>query len=70
MPLWIGDITQARGPVSIHWYGGSGLYQVQRRKDLDKGKWHNVGHPTTALSFTNKMTHQPAFYRVQSLPNP
>lgn len=55
--------------IILRWTGGSGRYQVQRRNHPAKGKWHNVGHPTTAMSYTNKMSRHPVFYRVQSLPN-
>ena len=72
LPLVVEEFTLSQGRVTLRWYGGSGLYQVQRRKDPDKGKWHDVGKPTTATTFTDKVPGKDKFqfYRVQSLPNP
>ena len=69
LPLIL-EITRDDQRIILRWSGGSGLYQVQRRNDPIKGKWHDVGHPTTAMSVTNKLNSQKVFYRVQSLPNP
>lgn len=72
LPLVVEEFTLSQGRVTLRWYGGSGRYQVQRRKDPDKGKWHNVGKPTTATTFSEKVPGKDnfQFYRVQSLPNP
>ena len=72
LPLLIEEFSLAGGRVTLRWYGGSGRYQVQRRKDSDKGKWHNVGKPTTATTFSEKIpgNDKVQFYRVQSLSNP
>jgi hypothetical protein len=69
MPLWIEDITQSKGEVTLHWHGGSGLYQVQARAVLGVGDWQNLGPVTTNTVFTHTCL-RPLFYRVESLPNP
>ena len=69
LPLWIESVTQADGKVTLRWQGGSGLYRVQARRHLEKGKWHNLGPVTTNTTFTHSSRSR-LFYRVQSLPDP
>jgi hypothetical protein len=69
MPLWIEDIAQDDGEVTLRWQGGSGRYQVQARTILGTGAWQNLGPPTTNTFFSHTCL-SPMFYRVQSLPNP
>jgi len=67
VPLWVDSITQSNGKVVLNWQGGSGLYQVQARREMDKGDWHNLGAPTRRTTFTHALSSQ-FFYRVISIP--
>lgn len=69
MPMVVEHFRQGN-QIILRWTGGSGLYRIQRRNNLARGKWHNFGPRTTAMSYTNKITREPVFYRVVSLPNP
>jgi WD40 repeat protein len=69
MPLVV-EITRQDDQIILNWTGGSGLYRIQRRNDATHGVWHNFEPPTTEMSFTNKISREPVFYRVISLPNP
>ena len=67
VPLWVDSITQANGKAVLNWQGGSGLYQVQARREMDKRDWHNLGAPTRRTTFTHALSSQ-FFYRVISIP--
>jgi len=69
MPLWIEEIAPNGSEVTLRWQGGSGLYQLQARSDLNNGAWQNIGNATTNTVVTHSCL-SPIFYRVQSLPNP
>ncbi len=69
MPLWITDASLNGKKITLRWQGGSGLYRVQARPRLDKGRWHYLGSPTTNTTFTHSARSR-LFYRVVSLPNP
>lgn len=66
-PTVITSLTQQRFHTTLQWDGGSGRYQVERRRFSANARWHKVGRPTvaTAACFLGR----PAFeYRVVSLP--
>ena len=67
-PLWIDSITQDSGRVVLHWQGGSGRYQVQARRHMNQGRWHNLGASTRKTTFSHPAASH-FFYRVLSLPN-
>lgn len=46
----ITSITHQRFHATLQWEGGSGRYQVQRRRRGSDGHWHRVGRPTTATA--------------------
>jgi len=68
MPLWIEQTTRNGNEITLHWGGGSGLYQLQARNSLTAGDWQNLGSPTTNTTATHSCL-SPIFYRVLSLSN-
>jgi len=69
MPLQISDISRIGNQTVLKWQGGSGLYQVQVRRDFTFDSWDNLGGPTTNTIASNNFSGM-HFYRVQGLPNP
>ena len=52
--------------TTLQWEGGSGYYQVERRRPTASDRWHRVGKPTTATAAC--VLGRPGFaYRVVSL---
>ena len=52
--------------AGLQWEGGSGYYQVQRRRIGSDGHWHKIGRPTAATA--KCVVGRPIFdYRVVSL---
>ncbi len=49
-PVIITNITHERFYTTLQWEGGSGRYQVERRRLRPNAKWHKVGRPTTATA--------------------
>jgi hypothetical protein len=58
------EIVHAGTDVVLHWRGGVGPYQVQRRANLDSGNWENVGGPTTLLTATVAQAGDTGFFRI------
>jgi len=68
-PTILERFTRQGRRVTMHWTGGSGYYQVQRRYRKRGSQWRNFRQPTTATSA--RVTDRPHFaYRVISLPPP
>ncbi len=68
-PLINEGFTRERRQSVLHWTGGSGYYQVQRRYRERGSHWRNFRKPTIATSA--RVTDRPHFaYRVISLPPP
>ncbi len=68
-PLINEGFTRKGRQTILHWSGGSGYYQVQRRKRERGTHWRNWRQPTTATSA--RVSDRPHFaYRVISLPPP
>ena len=66
-PTVITSLTQKRLHTTLQWEGGSGRYQVERRRKTPNAKWHKVGLPTIATAAC--VMGRPVFeYRVVSLP--
>ncbi len=65
-PVIITSITHQHFHTTLQWEGGSGRYQVERRRLTAHAKWHKVGRPTTATA--KCVLGRPRFeYRVISL---
>ena len=60
----ITEIVHAGTNVLLHWRGGVGPYQVQRRADLSAGDWENVGAATTLLTATAAIAADAGFFRI------
>jgi hypothetical protein len=60
----ITEIIRVGSDVVLHWRGGVGPYQVQRRVSLDAGNWENVGNPTTLMTATVAIIGDTGFFRV------
>lgn len=66
-PTVITNITHKHFHTMLQWEGGSGSYQVERRRLGSDAKWHKVGRPTLATAAC--VMGRPVFeYRVVSLP--
>lgn len=48
----------------MHWRGGTGPYQVQRRADLSSGSWENVGEVTMLTNASAAIVGDTGFFRV------
>lgn len=68
-PLIIEPFTRDCRRVIMHWTGGSGDYQVQRRLRKRGAKFRNYGPPTVATS-ARVVSRDHYVYRVISLPPP
>jgi len=60
----ITEIAIAGPDVVLHWRGGVGPYQVQRRASLDPGTWENVGSSTALMTATVVIVGETGFFRV------
>lgn len=60
----ITEIVHVGTDVVLHWRGGVGPYQVQRRASLDAGNWENVGGVTTLMTATAAIAGDLGFFRV------
>jgi hypothetical protein len=60
----ITEIVRAGTDVILHWRGGVGLYQVQRRARVDSGTWENVGDTTALMTATAAIMGDAGFFRV------
>ena len=60
----ITGIVQAGTDVVLHWQGGVGPYQVQRRASLGTGSWEDVGSLMTLTTSTLGMVGETGFFRV------
>jgi WD40 repeat protein len=68
-PLIMEPFTRDCRRVIMHWTGGSGNYQVQRRLRKRGAKFRNYGPPTTATA-ARIVSRDHYVYRVISLPPP
>lgn len=69
-PFPITSIVQNGGSIILSWASlGGRTYQVQSRDSLSTGAWGNLGSPViatgTSTSFTNAVSGNSTFYRVQ-----
>jgi hypothetical protein len=60
----ITEVVHVGPDVVLHWRGGVGPYQVQRRAGLDAGNWENVGATTTLMTATAAIAGDTGFFRV------
>lgn len=60
----ITEIVATVSEVVLHWRGGVGPYQVQRRARLDQGDWENAGEPTTQLTATVVLPGDMGFFQI------
>ncbi|MCC6821290.1 MAG: hypothetical protein IT579_11215 [Verrucomicrobia subdivision 3 bacterium] len=60
----ITELVRVGSDVVLHWRGGVGPYQVQRRASLDAGNWENVGDHTTLMTATAAIVGHTGFFRV------
>ncbi len=60
----ITEIVHAGTNALLHWRGGVGPYQVQRRADLNIGDWENVGAATTLMTATAAIAADTGFFRI------
>ena len=65
--VFIYSARKQEDQIVLEWIGGAPLYQVQQTSALDHA-WENIGPPTSALSFTNNLSADAAFFRVVALP--
>jgi hypothetical protein len=70
LPFAITRVARTNDQLRLGWEGGTGLYQLQQRTDLLGGAWHDIGGPTTNITFATNITANAVLYRVQGLPNP
>ena len=68
-PLVIEPFTRDCHRIIMHWAGGSGNYQVQRRLKKRGAKFRNLGPPTVSTS-VRVVSREHYVYRVISLPPP
>ncbi len=50
--------------IVLHWRGGTGPYQMQRRTDLATGSWENVGEATMLTNASAAIAGEVGFFRV------
>lgn len=60
----ITEIVPTGTDVTLHWRGGVGPYQLQRRARLDLGDWENAGEPTTQLTATTVLLGDLGFFQI------
>ena len=60
----ITSMNRAGTSMTLHWCGGSGPYQMQKKLRLDDPEWTNVGIPTANFYSTDSETGPASFYRV------
>jgi hypothetical protein len=60
----ITGIDIAGSEVVLHWRGGVGPYQVQRRASLDTGNWENVGESTALLTATLEILGNTGYFQI------
>ena len=66
-PVIITSTNRTGLRTTLQWEGGSGYYQVERRRPTASARWQKVGRPTTATAAC--VPGRPGFvYRVVSLP--
>jgi len=64
--VFIFSARKQENQIVLDWIGGAPIYQVQQTSALDHA-WENIGPPTSALSFTNTLSAEAAFFRVVAL---
>lgn len=55
--------------MHLEWQGGTGVYQVQQRTNLDTGAWESIAGPLTNTRLQVPATNRATFFRIQSVTN-
>jgi hypothetical protein len=61
------EIHPSGSNVQLDWQGGTGIFQLEQRKDLNTSMWDFLGWPTRETTATLPRPERQAFFRIEQV---